>query len=419
MKRLVLIILGASLFTVAKAQNNNVVSTINYLRDYDSGKNTDDLLEAKKYIDEASNNESTKGKPKTWVKRGDVYRRLNDTIKDPKVAALNIDALAETRRSYKEAITLITDKSSDFYKFSIDGMSYCARAYHNLGIVKNNSQDFAGSFICFQSKLEINNEAGFAIDTNIIYSAANIASKAKMNDKAKELYKKAIDLKYGTGYGEIEMVRPYYFLSQIYKAESNEAEYLGTLKTARQLFPNNKDLLNEELNYYVANGRLNEALKNIDESIAKDPTNKSSYLNKSIIYENLANPKDKKIDLKAFEEYTAKAIEAATKAIEIDANYYDGIFQLGALYYNKGVSQNEYANTITGSSPAEMKKYEAETKKVDESFKKAIPNFEKCETIGNSDKEALKQLYLSMKQIYQFIEQPEKVKAMKAKLDAL
>ena len=58
--------------------------------------------------------------------------------------------------------------------------------------------------------------------------AAEIARQKKhLADKAKEYYKKSIELKYGNGYGEVEMVRPYYFLSQIYKSENNDAEYLN------------------------------------------------------------------------------------------------------------------------------------------------------------------------------------------------
>jgi hypothetical protein len=56
-------------------------------------------------------------------------------------------------------------------------------------------------------------------------------------------------------------------------------------------------------------------------------------------------------------------VESTAKAVELDANYFDALFQLGALYYNKGVRQTEFANTITGMSANEVKRYDAETKK--------------------------------------------------------
>jgi len=419
MKKVILAIACFACFSSAIAQNKNVVSAINYLRDYSSAKNTDDLLEAKKYIDEAALNEETKGKPKTWAKRAEVYAALM-TCKDEKIKNLGINFLDELFNSYKQVIATSTDKKSDFYLTAQDGLRMCAGNFFNAGGDSYKNQEYANALLNFEKSVSINKDLILKTDTLGIYYSGLSADKAGNFEKAKQYYIEAINNKYGTGYGEAEMVRPYYFLAQICKKENNDVEYLNTLKSSRAAFPNNKDLLTEEMNYYILSGKLTDALKSMDEAIAKEPNNKTTYMNKGILYDNLANPKEgKKLDEKQFEEYWTKAVESTAKAVELDANYFDALFQLGALYYNKGVRQTEFANTITGMSANEVKRYDAETKKAEALFRQALPHFEKCDAIGNADKQVLKDLYASLKQIYTFIEQPEKAKAIKAKLEAL
>lgn len=64
--------LSIALMTVACAafaQNSNVVSAYNYLRD-------GDLAKAAEFIEPAISNEGTMMKEKTWRYRGDIYRLI-------------------------------------------------------------------------------------------------------------------------------------------------------------------------------------------------------------------------------------------------------------------------------------------------------------------------------------------------------
>jgi len=418
MKKNILTVAFATVTMCAMAQNKNVVSAINYLNYYAKDKNVDDLIEAKKYIDEAANNEETKAKVKTWAKRSEIYGALN-SCKDEKVKALGINFLEEKFKSYQQVIALSTDKTTDAYKDANAGLKGCASEYFNKGGAFYNTKDYSSALNSFETSIMINKDLLQKTDTTGIYYAALCAGLSGNTVKAKQYYKQAIDLKYGVAYNESEGVRPYGALAEIYRVEKNDAEYFNIVQVGRKMFPNNKDLLNMEMNYYINNGKLNEAATSIDEAIAKDPTNKMNYLNKGILYDNLANPKEGKVDEKKYDEYFNKAVDATKKAVELDPNFFDALFQLGALYFNKGVRQNEFANTITGISAAELKKFEAESKKTDEIFKLSLPYFEKCETLGNTDKASLKALYLSMQQIYNRMEQPEKGKAMKEKAEKL
>ena len=93
------------------------------------------------------------------------------------------------------------------------------------------------------------------------------------------------------------------------------------------------------------------------------------------------------------------AVKSYEKAMEVDPKFFNAYYNLGALYYNKGVKQIEVANAVP---PSENDKYEAELKKADAEFAKALPYMEKCEEINPDDPmtlESLKNLYYRMKQM--------------------
>jgi Flp pilus assembly protein TadD len=86
-----------------------------------------------------------------------------------------------------------------------------------------------------------------------------------------------------------------------------------------------------------------------------------------------------------------------TKAIEVDENYYDALYQLGAYYYNEGV---EIRKKVDGM---DMDTYKKEGKAVEASvsakYEQALPYFERAFKNKKEDdlKEVLKQIYKALK----------------------
>ena len=70
-----------------------------------------------------------------------------------------------------------------------------------------------------------------------------------------------------------------------------------------------------------------------------------------------------------------KAIATYDKCLSIDPEFFNALYNLGAIYYNKGVEQIEIAKDVP---PSENAKYETEMKKADEWFEKSLPYMEKC-----------------------------------------
>ena len=137
-------------------------------------------------------------------------------------------------------------------------------------------------------------------------------------------------------------------------------------------------------------GKNEEALKYLDMAIEQDPNNVTYYFAKGALYEKFGEEEN--------------AVAAYEKASEIDPTFFNAYYNLGALYYNKGVKQIEVANAVPAN---ENEKYEAELKKADVWFEKALPYMEKCREINPEDEmtlESLKNLYYRMKNMDKYNE---------------
>ncbi len=126
------------------------------------------------------------------------------------------------------------------------------------------------------------------------------------------------------------------------------------------------------------------------------------------MYDNLSNPKDakgKELEKpKNADENMALAEADYKKSLELKPDYFDALYNLGALYYNKGVNMANKANTIT-----DQKKFESEIVKANDEFTKAIPILEKALSLNDKDKATM----LALKNIYYRMQMKEKGDAMK------
>jgi Flp pilus assembly protein TadD len=394
-----------------KAQNKNVVSAINFLGAYDKEKNPDDLKDAKSYIDLAAAHEETKVKAKTWSFRGQIYMRISQS-KDPKVNALSSNALDEATTSFSEAVKLDTKGN---YPEAKVGLQNCLIFLSNAGINSFQSGNYTEALTAFERVISLNEEVNHKIDTNSVMNATLSAERAGNDDKALVLYQKLIAMNYGAK-EEGTPAGLYSSMARIYKRKGETEKFLETLQKGRALFPNDKNLILNELNYYIETGKINEAISNIKIAIEKDPQNAVLHYNQGVLYDNLLNPEKGKTQPSEKEgaEYFANAEKAYNKAIEIKPDYFDAMYNLGALYFNKAVKQNDYANSITDN-----KKYDIESKKADELFRKSLPYMEKAEAMHPNEINSLRALYNSLSMLYRMTDQAAKAKEYTDKYKSL
>lgn len=233
-------------------------------------------------------------------------------------------------------------------------------------------------------------------DTANFYNACVSAAKAKNTQKILDYNKKMVDLKIASPYNFQAM-----YNANLSKQDTTAA--LAILAKGRTTFPNDIDLLNTETNLYLAKGKQQEALNNLNASIEKDPSNALFYLVRGNIYDNMANPKDAagkdKDKPSNFDELFKNAESNYLKVIELKPtnkeHFYNALYNLGAMYNNYG----GYLQTKASQLPlteAKTKGKDMETKSQD-FYKKAIPHLEQALTIKAEDRptmSALRKLYM-------------------------
>ncbi len=241
------------------------------------------------------------------------------------------------------------------------------------------------------------------IDTLALYNAALAAEKGNLNEKAIEHYEKLIGLKYGGA-------NTYIFLSNIHKQLKQDDKAQDVIKRGRTAHPDDKNLIIEELNYYLMAGKLKEAITNLELAVEADPKNHILIFSLGSVYDNLANPaKDKpQPTAKEYADYMNKSEAAYKRALEVNPEYFDAIYNLGALYFNQAVKINDLAQDIKDNAV-----YAKEIKKSDEKFQVALPYLEKAHELDPKDKNTL----LSLKQLYARTQQAEKYKKIKELLE--
>jgi tetratricopeptide (TPR) repeat protein len=391
MKKAVLVLALTSISSFSIAQNKNVVSAINYLGYFNKDKNPDDLSEAKKYIDLATEHEETKTKAKMWINRAQIYQAISDNSKDEKISALSPNPLDEAAKAYQLTMKYDDKKA---YPEAKGNLMYCANSFLNSGVAFFNAKDYGKAVDCFEKSIVINKESFSKIDSNAIFNAALAADRGNMTDKAKNYFQQLIDMNYG---GAEEGSRNYSMLAAIYSKEKNDDKYLATIAAGRKAFPNDKDLIIEELNYYLKAGKDKEALANLELAIKNDPNNQTLHFALGTIYDKL--------------EQTDNAEASYKKAIELKSDYFDALYNLGALYFNKGAKLTSLANDIKDDA-----KYKVAMQKVDDVFKQSLPFLEKAEQVGTEDKATFKDLLNTLKSLYARTEQTDKMNAIKEKL---
>ena len=373
MKRSIILLTFVFAASVIFAQKGKVTSAQNLK---DSGK-IKEALEAINTAIDASNSKSKSSIdwPKTWETRGEIYQEIFRS-KDASVKALSKDPLTEALNSYKKAINL--DAGNKFGKSIKIKLTLLINDLQNQAVDCYNKEDYSGALSSFEQNLEINEmplikaDNPNAIDTTIIFNAGLAAYSAKNYDKAIKFYSEAVKHKYGGA-------RTISYMANAYQLKGDTAMALEVLKRGFEEYPNDATVLASMIQIYLDTNKSEEALKYLELAIKQDPKNSTFHFAEGALHEKMENEDE--------------AIECYKKSIEFDPKFFNGFYNLGVLYYNKGVKQQEVAFKVPANENA---KYLAEMKKADEWFEKSMPYMEKCAELQPNDKsslESLKNLY--------------------------
>jgi hypothetical protein len=418
---------------IGLSQKSKVQTAWRALNDYEStvkeGKpDLSYLTKAKDAIDLALTHEDTKNQGKTHAYKSRIsyafyqnelnteLKNLEATVPDKNERAIlaygntsvtnfenaneELNKIKDLDPKYmeviKDGLTKGTSQlSEDDIKFVLVASQIKMEA-GNIAQGKYKAKKFAEAADYFYKTAYTNMSLTMKKDTASFYNACISASKPKNEDKILEYNKKMIDLKIGTAYNYESM-----YYANLIKKDTVAA--LDILRKGRVVFPNDMSLMNKETDYFLAKGKQQEALNNINQSIEKDPKNAVFYLIAGQINDQIANPKDKESgkDLPKpnnYEDLIKTAETNYNKAIDLNPSnqeiLYNSLYNIGAMFNNYG----GYYQSGGGATGAELAKHQKEYEaKAQEAFKKAIPYLERALTIKAEDKSAmsaLRKLYL-------------------------
>ncbi len=379
----VLIMIGC----VAKAQDAKVVSAYNYLS---KGK----LDKAKENIDAATIHEKTMGNPKTWLYRGNVYYSIYTSL-IPAYKNLDSNALLVATEAYSKCVDL--DKKNSYKEDAVVGINNCSDLIIGKAVSLFDKKNYTSAIKLTEKNTELLKKVG-KFDYYGLYVAGKcyelIASDTNNKDinkydKAEQIYTSLSEKEFYKSMDTVNSVQIYNSLAEIYLYKKQTDKALALIKTARNIYPNDFSLLLQEANIYLANDNRDEADKIIDLAIKKQPNN--PYL-RFYIGSKYFHDLDKinySKDSSTFLHFYNMAESNLITAIQLKPDFYDAIYNLGALYLNEGIRLKLEADNI---DVKEVEKYNQEIQKSQNQFKKSIDQFEKYYQAFPNDTEIMKNL---------------------------
>jgi len=421
------------------AQKQNIQSTINYLKD-------NDVANAKKMIDEAVNNESTKNSAKAWLLKGVIYQAIatpkdimpqmqfilneNPYIIDLEsanaLASSTPNAMNEAIEAYRKSISLDPKYSKDEL---LPLLSSILGIQFNDGINKMNDNKFVEAYTAFEgvnSLAKMDNGSLWkgrpSLDTafaNAKMYQANSAYNANKEEEAINLLEESLRNPI------TQSPDLYIMLTDLYGKNNNDALWAQTMKAARIKYPADKRILTNEINYYIDKGKSEESIAKLKEGILLEPKKADLYLLLGQTYLALSNPMDKSdkplprpVNAKELEQ---NAINNYLKAAEMDAANAYAQFNLGLIYYNQAKVITDEMN----DKATDNKKYDALKPGRDALLDKAMPYLSKAkeiiekEGVKDENKSMYRETLTGMMNTYNVSSKTEKAAEVKKKLEGL
>ena len=369
-KKGLLTLVLAAITVVTFAQSHNVVNASIALRN-------EEYVDAKKYIDEAYETESTSNDAKMWNYRSKIYLQIA-----LKQADLDKDAVFKATEAHLKCLQ--TDKKGRVIvrKWTakedvLAGTIQCGYKLFNQAIEEYNAGNYKSSLKHYSTIFDIipldeedQLKRGNITKETILYNSFYSSNKMKDNAKSKELLQQLIDISFNEP-------AIYIHMSNILIEEDNTDKALEYLALGRDMFEEDQSLINTEINLYIQLGRTSELIGKLGEAIALDDENDLLYFNRGTIY-------DQEGDI-------ANAEKDYLTALNLNPTAFGVNYNLGALYFNKGVETNNKANGTSNNTV-----YKNLKKQADNSFAKALPYLETAHELDTEDKNTL----LSLKQLY-------------------
>ena len=435
MKKLLVAVLTAATFIATAQEAPKVTSAIIALRG-------NEIVEAKQFIDEATaiidgkNQADIKEKimSKFYYNKALIYSRIAASP-DAEIKALAPEAKDVAAQRLLDLLQFETTAKKQLYtedaqRESLNiAFNYLveAGAAYEAG---NYNAAYDGYMAAFEFKQNELLGKVASVDTNLLFNAGIIAGSAGDLEKSSAAFAQCIEMGYkGITYSATDVmgepkqypnkeamekeitaglasdpvvgedVRPSVYISLINNAKKMDKvdSYNKWLTEAREAYPENKDLLDIQLQAYLDVKDYEGAMNNLNEAIAKNPE-KGIY---HFVKGNIMQTEMKDLD-GALAEYKA--------ALEVEPDMSDALYMCGLVYIDRANNITEEMNSLSLSQTTKYNKLKADQKSI---FQESLQYFESAYEMKSDDMDIVQALM----EVYRKVGNYEKSMEMKAILD--
>ncbi len=329
--------------------------------------------EAKRILDDAIRDKSTRDWPRTWYTRGLLCQSAYTAgmkKKDKKLYELYNNQLYVAFNSFEK--TRFLDKRGKYKRVLPSKYVLLANDFMTQAETYYQSENFGEAYRSYQYALQINTNkyVNIPLDTNLLYNTALCAYKSNKREEALEYLTELNSYKYSANVPHLMFV--------IYIMEADTMTALNIIKNGIDNYDDNQELNLILADLLYRQKKPDQSLDVLNEAYSKDSSNSIYLYNIGLFYQ-----KDE--DYKKAIGYFERALTLPSDTVKI----YSGI---GTCYYNMGANIDENARTIENNI-----KYLEEREKSFEDYNLALNWFEKAYEMDNSNqeiKDKLRQLYL-------------------------
>lgn len=369
MKKIILLSV-LSLFIAATGFAQKRYRTDAYM-EFHKGK----LKAAKEAIDIAVKNAKTMNDAKTWLYYGEIYygiaasplpfyRKLDSTAAEKAFMGLNkAKKLDEKHKVTKEANEYIGKLASVYYSYGANDFK-----------VKNYTKAVSDFEKAFKMTVALGKK-----DTAVAYNLGICGVLAKEPKVAAKYLKYCIDLKY-------PKPNVYIFYARSLKQMGDTTGALQALQEGKKVFPKSLNILLEQAQVYLEQGKSTQLVSKLKEAIANEPDNPSN----ANYYFLIGKSYDDGGHSKMAEDYYKKAIG-------VNPNFYEAYYNIGAIFVNKAAKIQKKANNLPLQK---VKEYKAMNDSANAELRVALPWLQKALSIRPGDQlatTALKEAYTRLK----------------------
>ncbi len=368
------------------------------IRRADSNLNRGNVAAALEHITEAMELEEAQNDPEAWVVKARVYMEIA-LSEDPEIRALADNPVDVADDAIERAKALDED---GLHILDIQqALLLMSELTFNEGVEAYQAENWGPASDYFLRSYELS-ESFDAPDTTTLYNAALSAELGQNYDRAMNLYLQLRDMEYDEPF-------LYSSLGTIAMFQGDTLNATQYVREGRDLYPEDLDLIFAEANIHIFTGDVEQARDVLDLAIEKDPENPNLHFAFGANYDRMAQ--DTMYSKEEREFAYQEAVKAYEQAIELNPEYFDAIYNLGVLHFNKGITIFEEADEKLRETH-DFAQYEEDAEEFRQVWLDAQPYLEQAKDMIDEDDPSYETVIISLVELYARTEQTEKLQEM-------